>query len=273
VPHWYDQAGELLADPEIDAVYVASPPAAHLELGGSSPVRKTMLCREADGRFCADAQGLIDAFARAGLPLFPPFIAGPRKFRKVGELLAHDALGRVESVHYRLASGQHLTCDNWRLDPRLSVAAFFVDLGSHVLDLLDFLVRGPCGGIVCRREPKRSGTRRRLRQARLTGPGQPRIEIDFDFTRAGEPQDSCGSWEKRGPVFAVFTWSHSNGSTRVLPMPSIPSEDFSAEHVQQGLLENVMDCLRGKSQAWATPQAALRTWKLMETILKSSGPL
>ena len=36
----------------------------------------------------------------------------------------------------------------------------------------------------------------------------------------------------------------------------------------QGLLENVMECLRGNAEAWVTPQAALRTWKLMEMSLE-----
>jgi hypothetical protein len=46
VPRWYGHAGDLLADPEVDAVYVASPPGAHLELGrlvaqAGKPCRKT----------------------------------------------------------------------------------------------------------------------------------------------------------------------------------------------------------------------------------------
>src|SRR5512137_519568 len=31
VPRWYADAAALVADPEVDAVYVASPPGAHLE--------------------------------------------------------------------------------------------------------------------------------------------------------------------------------------------------------------------------------------------------
>src|SRR4051794_14753556 len=32
VPRWYDDAGKLIDDPEVDAVYVATPPGSHEEL-------------------------------------------------------------------------------------------------------------------------------------------------------------------------------------------------------------------------------------------------
>jgi len=32
VPRWYDDARKLVNDPEVDAVYVATPPGSHLEL-------------------------------------------------------------------------------------------------------------------------------------------------------------------------------------------------------------------------------------------------
>ena len=32
VPRWYDDAERLIGDPEVDAVYVATPPGAHLEV-------------------------------------------------------------------------------------------------------------------------------------------------------------------------------------------------------------------------------------------------
>lgn len=276
VPRWYGNAGDLLADSEIDAVYVASPPGVHLELGRLVALAgKPCYVEKPMGASSSDAQGLIDAFVQAGLPFFPAFYRrGLRKFRRVRELLATGALGKVEKVHYRLTSGQQLNCTNWRLDPQLSGGGLFVDLGSHVLDILDFWfgaleVESCVAG-------NRSGRGQvaDFAQARLTAPGQPPIEIDFDFNCTGEHQEQMQIVGENGTLsFAVFNlepfqWENHES---FLP-PFDPGEDFSAEHVQRGLLENVMDCLRGKSQPWATPEAALRTWKLMERILKSNAP-
>ena len=33
VPAFYDDAAALIADPQVDAVYIAAPPGSHLELG------------------------------------------------------------------------------------------------------------------------------------------------------------------------------------------------------------------------------------------------
>lgn len=273
VPRWYGHAGDLLADPEIDAVYVASPPSAHLELGRLvAQAGKPCYVEKPMGASAPDAQGLIDAFGRAGHPFYPAFYRrGLRKFRKVGEILESGALGRVERVRYRLASNQHLTCGNWRLDPATSGGGLFVDLGSHVLDILDFWF----GSLEMTEglSENRSGVGQvaDFARASLSVRGQFRIEIDFDFNSTGEHREEMQIVGEKGTLtFAVFNleplrweWCGASSPGR------IPDEDFSSAHVQQGLLENVMNCFRGTAEPWATPQAALRTWKLMERILRS----
>src|SRR4051794_6522713 len=71
VPRWYDDADALIADPEVDAVYVATPPGSHLELalrvaaaGKPAYVEKPM------ARNHAECRRMNAAFRRAGLPLF-----------------------------------------------------------------------------------------------------------------------------------------------------------------------------------------------------------
>ncbi len=275
VPRWYGTASELLADPEVDAVYVASPPGAHLELGRlSAQAGKPCYVEKPMGSSSSDAQELIEAFEQAGLPLFPAYYRrGLRKFRKVGELLSEGILGKVESVHYSFASNQQLQSTDWRLDPLISGGGLFIDLGSHVLDLFDFwfgvlelksCVAGNRSG---------QGEVADYAQACLTAPGQPQIELDFNFSNAGERQDRMHIQGEKGSLsFGVFNldplkWEKSGDTSMTL----LSDDNFFSEHVQQGLLENVVECLLGKSQAWATPQAALCTWKLMERILKNKG--
>jgi len=269
VPRWYGKAEDLLADPEIDVVYVASPPGAHLELGRlAARAGKPCYIEKPMGASSSDARELIAAFARADQPLFPAFYRrGLPKFRKVGELLSQGVLGKIEKVHYRHASAQHLKTMDWRLDPAVSGGGLFVDLGSHVLDLLDFWF-GPLELQSCVAE-NRSG-RGELAdyiQASLTSPGQLRIDLDYNFAETGEHQEQMHIQGEKGALsFAVFNLNAPLKCEFATATP-LPEENFSAEHVQQGLLKNVMDCLRGKSEPWATPQAALRTWKLMELIL------
>lgn len=270
VPHWYGNVADLLADPEVDAVYVASPPGAHLELGRLvAEAGKPCYVEKPMTSSSSEAQELIDIFSQAELPLFPAFYRrGLRKFRKVGELLASGTLGKLEKVQYLYNSDHHLTCTDWRLDPRLSGGGLFLDLGSHVLDLLDFWF----GALVVKscETGNRSGRGQvaDFAQAHLTAMSQPDIELDFDFARTDEHREQLQIVGEKGRLsFAVFNLGPLQCEKQESISLSFPDEDFSSEHVQQGLLENVMDCLPGKSEPWATPQAALCTWKLLESIL------
>ncbi|HEV3270754.1 MAG TPA: Gfo/Idh/MocA family oxidoreductase [Candidatus Methylacidiphilales bacterium] len=275
VPRWYGHASDLLADPEVDAVYVASPPGVHLELGRLvAEAGKPCYVEKPMGASSSDAQGLIDVFDQAGLPFYPAFYRrGLRKFRKVGELLAAGVLGKVEKVHYLHLSDSQLTCTNWRLDPGLSGGGLFIDLGSHVLDILDFWF-GPLD-LKSRHAENRSGRGEMPDsvQAALTAPGQVRVELDFNFAKPGENRERMRIEGEKGSLsFTIFSLDPLQAENRKHPSePLVPDEIFVAEHVQQGLLENVMDCLRGKAEPWTTPQAALRTWKLMEAILKGDA--
>ncbi len=50
VPKWYDDAQALIDDPDVNAVYIATPPSSHKAVhDDGGPSRQTGLCREADG--------------------------------------------------------------------------------------------------------------------------------------------------------------------------------------------------------------------------------
>ncbi len=50
VPRWYDDAAALIADPDVDAVYIATPPNVTSVLHGDGCCRgQAGLCREAHG--------------------------------------------------------------------------------------------------------------------------------------------------------------------------------------------------------------------------------
>src|SRR5690625_1222950 len=87
VPRWYDDADALIADPEVDAVYIATPPDSHaeyavrvLEAGKPVYVEKPM------ARTAAECEQMLSASRRSGLPVFVAYYrrAMPR-FVKVKE--------------------------------------------------------------------------------------------------------------------------------------------------------------------------------------------
>jgi predicted dehydrogenase len=90
----------------------------------------------------AECLRMIDAFERAGKPLFVAYYrrAHPR-FIQARELLDSGRIGRVTGVTYR-HTRLHFPDPKpeWRLDAEQSGGGLLLDLGSHTLDILDYLV-------------------------------------------------------------------------------------------------------------------------------------
>ena len=140
----------LIADPTVDAVYVATPPGAHESLalavcaaGKPAYVEKPM------ARNHAECQRMIAAFAAAGVPLFVAYYrrALPR-FVRARDLVAAGELGTITGVSYRLSGPYHRdvvagvrqgTPLPWRLQAEHAGGGLFLDLGCHTLDILDFI--------------------------------------------------------------------------------------------------------------------------------------
>lgn len=132
VPKWTDDAGELIGDRDVDAVYVATPPGTHMEYalrvcqaGKPCYVEKPM------ARSYAECQRMVAAFEEAGLPLFVAFYrrALPR-FLKARELLREGRIGLVTGVNYRFASAGQKGIDPeklpWRLQAEHSGGGLFL---------------------------------------------------------------------------------------------------------------------------------------------------
>ncbi|MGC1481856.1 MAG: Gfo/Idh/MocA family oxidoreductase [Chthoniobacterales bacterium] len=138
---FYSDAEEFLADPDIDAIYVATPPSTHAELtcaalaaGKSVYVEKPISTdtRSADSMLAADSavggNRLVVAHYRRALPLF----------EAVASLLRRNAVGPVPHVDIRLTqrAPTGAAAENWRLDPAISGGGLFHDLAPHQIDLM-----------------------------------------------------------------------------------------------------------------------------------------
>ncbi|WP_207431547.1 Gfo/Idh/MocA family protein [Sabulibacter ruber] len=148
VPKWYDDAQALIQDPDVDAVYIATPPGSHAEYtlkvaatGKPVYVEKPMALNH------AQCQEMVKACQEAQVPLF---VAYYRRclpsFLKVKELVDSGAVGEVRFVNIKLfhPAQQNLNPAElpWRVLPEIAGGGLFFDLASHQLDYLDFLL-GP----------------------------------------------------------------------------------------------------------------------------------
>ena len=143
VPYWTTQTDQLLANPQINAIYVATPPSSHLEYalralqaGKYVYLEKPMaLNAEEASRICNEVRRqdgkLTVAHYRRGLPAF----------LKVKELLDAQSIGEVRHVDIQILQPKRSdiiaqTEEDWRLDPAISGGGYFYDLAPHQIDLM-----------------------------------------------------------------------------------------------------------------------------------------
>ncbi|MFE8697714.1 Gfo/Idh/MocA family protein [Cytobacillus sp. FJAT-53684] len=147
VRKWYDDADALINDPEVDAVYIATPPSSHkvytikaAKAGKPVYVEKPMALN------FAECNEMIAACKVAKVPLYVAYYRRAQpKFLKIKELLENNVIGDVRFVsttQYQKAAEDVLNKQNppWRTQPELSGGGLFFDLGCHTLDILGFLL-------------------------------------------------------------------------------------------------------------------------------------
>ncbi|MDF1567693.1 MAG: Gfo/Idh/MocA family oxidoreductase [Spirochaetaceae bacterium] len=143
VPNVYGKVSQILEDPRVNAVYIATPPSSHASLAiqalgaGKSVYLEKPMALNAD-----EARLIVDAVAETGGKLT---VAHYRRalpaFLKVGELLSSGAVGtplfaRIRVLQPTVSSIAAAEADSWRLNPQVSGGGLFHDLSPHQLDLM-----------------------------------------------------------------------------------------------------------------------------------------
>lgn len=144
IQKYYTNADDLIQDPDIDAVYIATPPDAHLhyalkvaEAGKSCCIEKPL------APSFEESQAIYKAFKEKGLTLFTAYYRRslPR-FEQVNSWLKNGEIGEVRSINWQLClapSEVDLSkAYNWRTDPEVAPGGYFDDLASHGLDLFTY---------------------------------------------------------------------------------------------------------------------------------------
>lgn len=268
VPRVHARADDLIDDAEIDAVYIATPPSTHCELalrvaaaGKPCFVEKPMAIDH------GECLRMVAAFRKAAVPLWVAYYrrALPR-FLRVRELLAGGAIGRLTSLRVevmnRLASGTDAA--NWRFNPAIAGAGLFLDVGSHSVDLLDYLV----GEIV-----DVAGF------AVNTGGTYEAEDATAASFRFGEGVVGTGIWNFNADVKRdgmVFT-----GSEGELRTPIFQADDIivttrhgaaaypirNPPHVHQPLIQTIVDELLGRGRCESTGESGARASRVLDLCL------
>jgi 1,5-anhydro-D-fructose reductase (1,5-anhydro-D-mannitol-forming) len=270
VPRCYDDARALVNDPEVDAVYVATPPGAHLE-GAllTAAAGKPCYVEKPMARHTPECDTMIQAFPAAKQKLFVAYYrrALPR-FLRVRELLDGGALGCLTGVHYRFATTPPATTEAaksaWRVTAENAGGGLFLDLGSHVLDFLDFCV-GPLSDV--------HGC-----SAALASAHDVEDAVAMIFRTAGGVPGSAfwnfaslardDTLEFLGTAGRIAITFYAGDPVRLETGRGIDHFDLpDPPHVAQPLIQTVVDDLLGRGTCPSTGESARRTSAVMDRVL------
>ncbi|MFN8523999.1 MAG: Gfo/Idh/MocA family oxidoreductase [Chloroflexota bacterium] len=141
----YDDYRAVLADPDVDAVYVATTPQRHLEeVLAAAAAGKHVLCEKPLAMTVEEAERMRGVCAGAGVQLMVCFYQRfSARNQKIKELLEQGAIGRVVEARWSSSSRQSQRVEAWRQDPAQSGGGPLMDVGVHCIDLMRYLLGEP----------------------------------------------------------------------------------------------------------------------------------
>ena len=273
VPKYYTDADKLIADPSVNAIYIATPPSTHKEYtikallaGKPVYVEKPMAlnfkeCLEMIQVANKTKQKLFVAFYRRALPYF----------LKIEELLNKKSIGEilnVDACYYCAprATDADPAQQTWRINKQIAGGGYFFDMAPHTLDILDFLlgeidtVKGYTKNLA-RLYPVEDTVSAILRfKSGVLGTGQWCFVTD----KSAE-QDIVRITGTKGYIeFSMFSFAPikmENDTT------SEVYEIERPEHIELPLIQTIVNDLRNWGVCPSNMDSAARTSRIMDIII------
>jgi 1,5-anhydro-D-fructose reductase (1,5-anhydro-D-mannitol-forming) len=296
VPYWFDRAEAVIHHPEVDAVYIATPPGSHRDYallvcaaGKPAYIEKPM------ARNHAECEEMVAAFTAANQPLFVAYYRrGLARFLKAKEIVESGKLGTITQVSYRFSAPMHRSIRPdalpWRVRAEEAGGGIFLDLACHTLDILDFIlgplenVEGDAANLASSYDVEDTVVMRFRAPSGAFGVGtwnfagqaqEDHIVITgttgrLTLSTFGNEPVHLETAEERPVPLPTFPGLSPVGSGPE-PRETVPSvETFdlpNPRHIQQPFIQTIVDELDGKGVCPSTGVTAARTSKVIDTVL------
>lgn len=270
VPKYYSDASRLINDPDVNAIYVATPPSTHASyMEEALKAGKPVYVEKPVTTSASSCGKMIDVKNRlGGLVSVAHYRRKLALFQKVKELISSGAIGRVtlmklSTLQPKASKIITQTKDNWRVQPDISGGGLFHDLSPHQLDIAYWLFGKPL-----------SVRGNSMNQLNLyNAPDIATIEITFAGNillqgvwafNVGEPatQDLCEIVGTEGIIrFSFFRKStiEVNGSVLEMDYP---------ENIQKPMIDAVVKFFRGEGENPCSLEDALVVMQLIDSTNK-----
>jgi predicted dehydrogenase len=269
VPVWYSDADALINDPEINAVYIATPPKFHeeytlaaLEKGKMVYVEKPVTMDVASCQRMMEAQDrckgkVVVAHYRRALPMFNEIAALVRNNKVAKIKLIKLAMFKPDD---HVDAGQHAS--NWRVQPELAGGGYFYDLAPHQLDIIQYIFGTPIhsAGLSANQAGLYPAEDAVVCQFQL--PGGIHFQGSWNFSMpAILREDSCQLIGENGYIQFPFF----GNEVRVVTDAGAELLSFQhPQHIQQPMIGKVVSYFQGNSENPCSLEEAMVSLQVME---------
>jgi predicted dehydrogenase len=273
VPKWYSNANDLINDPEVNAIYIATPPDSHeaytlaaINAGKPVYVEKPMALHYTAAQNMAQAAAaknikLVVAHYRRQQPLF----------KKIKQLLNDGAIGKILLANmqfYKPALTQQELANNhhaWRVNPAIAGGGLFNDLAPHQLDLMYYFF-GPAQTIT---GVATNQCNNYVADDMVTGNILFKTGIAFSGAwcfNASATTDNCEIVGTTGSIYCSIFGGNTitviaKGITSTFSFDTLP-------HVQQPMIEQVVQYFLGQAPNPCSGEDGAEVMRMMEQMAR-----
>ncbi len=142
VPVYYDSVEDILSDPEVDAVHIATPVYLHCEhVTQAAEHGKHVLCEKPMALSVDECKRMIDVCKQNGVCLEVCFLMRfHANYNKIKQIIESGDLGEIIEARVSMMKWYPIEEGLWRRDPARAGGGVLMDMGSHAIDLLSFLL-------------------------------------------------------------------------------------------------------------------------------------
>lgn len=274
VAKYYSEAEKLIADEEVNAIYIATPPAFHEEYAlKAMKAGKPVYIEKPVATDAFSCQRILDCSEENKVPAVSAHYRRELPlFQKVRALLQQKVLGEIRLIDLKLLQSPAKnviaqTEENWRINPEISGGGLFHDLAPHQLDILYWIFGNP--GEVSGMSLNQGG--------QYNAPDMSALEALFDSKTYFR-----GLWSFNVPVGAVADVCTIIGEKGMLSFPFFGAPLLSVvsaagkeemqftnpKHIQQPFIAQVVRHFRGEARNPCSLKEALVSLQMMDEVIK-----
>ena len=263
---------DVIKDPEVDCVYIATPPQSHPDYAlACIRAGKPVYIEKPMARNYEECRVINEAAENAGVPVYVAFYRRSLDyFLKIKEILEEKRLGKILHINmqqYFSAREEELNPSKppWRVIPEISGGGNFHDMGCHALDIIFYLFGDPAA---CKR--KFFEHRWTLQGRRHCGCGHYPARTDT----------VTGSWSFISPPSLVKDRVVITGEKGQLSFSIFSFEPISLslngkedligitppEHIQMPLIQSIVNELNGMGSCPSTGKTGAVCSRVMDQI-------